>query len=192
MASFNGFPHEPTARLLITEVGRVPELSLKTPIPVDRYTHIPSCTTIPVGLTQKSPVPYNEDMQSIEAVMDAELHRIRKILEIYLARSEAACTALASEDWDSFDSAMRWRNAAFHNFRAADHMVRLNRSDYLEDPDLHSLGLSLQAAEQRLKHEMEQHRDRMSEKLVKISQHRAKIGKFYSGVQEQAGFQKSV
>lgn len=124
--------------------------------------------------------------------MDAELHRIRKILEIYLARSEAACTALVSEDWNSFDSAMRWRNAAFHNFRAADHMVRLNRSDYLEDPELQNLGLSLQAVEQRLKQEMEKQRDLLSEKLVKVSEHRAKIGKFYSGVQEQAGFQKSV
>ncbi|HYX39787.1 MAG TPA: hypothetical protein VE954_42370 [Oligoflexus sp.] len=124
--------------------------------------------------------------------MNPELHRIRKILEIYLARSEAAWAALAKEDWNSFDSAMRWRNAAFHNFRAADHLVRRQRSDYLDDPDLHRLGIALQAAEQRLQEAMEKQRDHMSEKLVKITQHQAKIGKFYSGVQEQAGFQKSV
>lgn len=124
--------------------------------------------------------------------MDAELHRIKKILEIYLARCESALAALATEDWNSFDSAMRWRNAAFHNFRAVDHLVRLHRSDYLEDPALQSLGQALQAAEQRLKEEMEKQRDQLGEKLVKISQHRAKIGKFYSGVQEQSGFQKSV
>jgi hypothetical protein len=131
-------------------------------------------------------------MQSIEAVMEAEFEGIKKILEIYLARSESALAALAKEDWNSFDSAMRWRNAAFHNFRAADHLARLKRSDYLEDPILQSLGHSLQAAERRLTQEMENQRDRLNQKLTKISQHRAKIGKFYSGVNEQAGFQKSV
>ncbi len=124
--------------------------------------------------------------------MDAELHRIKKILEIYLTRSEAALTALASEDWNSFDVAMRWRNAAFHNFRAADHLVRAHRSDYLADPELQSLGSLLQAAEQSLRQGIEEAKERLSEKLIKISQHRAKIGKFYSGVQEEAGFQKSV
>jgi hypothetical protein len=131
-------------------------------------------------------------MQSIEAVMDAELHRIKKILEIYLTRSEAALAALASEDWKSFDSAMRWRNAAFHNFRAADHMVRAHRTDYLADPELQSLGMTLQTVEQNLRQGIENAKERLGEKLVKISQHRAKIGKFYSGVQEEAGFQKSV
>jgi hypothetical protein len=129
---------------------------------------------------------------SIEAVMDAELHRIKRILEVYLARSEAALAALASEDWDSFDSAMRWRNAAFHNFRAADHLARAQRADYLAEPELQSLGITLEAINQRLAQEMEKAKARLSEKLVKISQHRARIGKFYSGVQEQAGFQKSV
>jgi glucuronate isomerase len=131
-------------------------------------------------------------MQSIEAVMDAELQRIKRILEIYLARSEAALTALASEDWDGFDSAMRWRNAAFHNFRAADHMLRSHRSDYLAHPELQSLGASLQDVNQSLSQGIENAKVRLSEKLVKISQHRARIGKFYSGVQEEAGFQKSV
>jgi hypothetical protein len=147
---------------------------------------------IPPALTLKSRVPYNEDMQSIEAVMDAELHRIKKILEIYLTRSEAALAALASEDWNSFDSAMRWRNAAFHNFRAADHMVRAHRTDYLADPELQSLGSHLQTIEQSLRQGIEKAKDRLGEKLVKISQHRAKIGKFYSGVQDETGFQKSV
>ncbi len=124
--------------------------------------------------------------------MDAELHRIKKILEIYLTRSEAALTALASEDWNSFDAAMRWRNAAFHNFRAADHLIRAHRSDYLADPELQSLGSLLQAAEQSLRQGIEEAKERLSEKLIRISQHRAKIGKFYSGVQEEAGFQKSV
>jgi hypothetical protein len=131
-------------------------------------------------------------MQSIEAVMDAELQRIKRILEIYLARSEAALTALASEDWDSFDSAMRWRNAAFHNFRAADHMLRSQRSDYLAHPELQSLGASLQDVNQSLSQGIESAKERLGEKLVKISQHRAKIGKFYSGVKEETGFQKSV
>ncbi|WP_141731903.1 hypothetical protein [Oligoflexus tunisiensis] len=124
--------------------------------------------------------------------MDAELQRIKRILEVYLARSETALAALVSEDWNSFDSAMRWRSAAFHNFRAADHLVRSQRADYLAEPELQSLGTTLEAVNQRLAQEMEKAKVRLSEKLAKISQHRARIGKFYSGVQEQAGFQKSV
>jgi glucuronate isomerase len=124
--------------------------------------------------------------------MDAEFHGIRKILEIYLGRSESALAALAAEEWERFDDLMRWRNAAFHNFRAADHLASLKRADYLSDPELQSLGQSVQAIDSRLMQEVEKQRERLNQKLMKINRHRTRIGKFHSGVHEQAGFQKSV
>lgn len=134
-------------------------------------------------MTLLDPVPYNEDMQA---------SNIQKILEIYLARTETALAALLSEDWDTFDSAMRGRTAAFHNFRAADHLAQKENADYLTDPVLQALGQKLQEVEQSLAKELEKQRDRLNQKLEKISRHRDKIGKFHSGVQEEAGFQKSV
>ncbi len=124
--------------------------------------------------------------------MEAEFQSIERILEIYLARSKAALDALASEDWDSFDSAMRWRNAAFHNFRAADHVARLKRSDYLSLPGLQQLGQNLQETDLMLTQAIEKQRDRLNQKLIKMSRNRARISKFHSGVQDQSGFQKTV
>jgi hypothetical protein len=124
--------------------------------------------------------------------MDAEFQGIKKILEIYLNRSELALAALAADDWNRFEDLMRWRAAAYHNFRAADHLASLKRADYLQDPELKTLGQAVQNANQVLTDEMEKQRERLNQKLLKISRHRSKIGKFYSGVQEQSGFQKSV
>ena len=124
--------------------------------------------------------------------MEAEFQSIKRILEIYLARSKTALDALASEDWDSFDSAMRWRNAAFHNFRAADHLAQLKRSDYLSLPDLQQLGQGLQQTDQMLTQAIEKQQDRLNQKLIKMSRNRARISKFHSGVQDQSGFQKTV
>ncbi len=124
--------------------------------------------------------------------MEAEFQSIERILEIYLARSKAALDALASEDWDRFDSAIRWRNAAFHNFRAADHVARLQRSDYLSLPGLQQLGQNLQETDLMLTQAIEKQRDRLNQKLIKMSRNRARISKFHSGLQDQSGFQKTV
>jgi glucuronate isomerase len=123
-------------------------------------------------------------MQSIQG--------IKRILEVYLARTEAALAALTADEWDRFEDLMRWRNAAYHNFRAADHLMQKQNAGYLLDAELQRLGQSMQAIDQKLAIEMEKQRDRLNQKLVKISRHRDKIGKFHSGIQEEAGFQKSV
>lgn len=141
-------------------------------------------TLVLLGLTRKSPVPYNEDMQSIQG--------IKRILEVYQARAEAALAALTAEEWDRFADLMRWRNAAFHNFRAADHLMSQQNPDYLLDAELQRLGESVRSIDKQLALEIEKQRERLSQKLMKISRHRNKIGKFHSGVQEEAGFQKSV
>ena len=124
--------------------------------------------------------------------MEADLQGIKRILEIYLARSATALEALAAEDWDGFDSAMRWRTAAFHNFRAADYLVQLKHSDYLSAPEWRELGQSLQEADRLLQAAIDRQKERLNQRLIKISRHKTGIGKFHSGVQEQAGFQKTV
>ncbi len=124
--------------------------------------------------------------------MEAEHQGIKKILEMYLARSQAALDAIGREDWEAFDNAMRWRNAAFHNFRAADHLASLKRADYLAEPEWQDLRQNVQMTDKLLGQAIEKQKDRLNQKLVKISRHRAGIGKFHSGVQEQAGFQKTV
>lgn len=124
--------------------------------------------------------------------MDAEYQSIKRILEIYLARSKAAIDTLASEDWDGFDNAMRWRTAAFHNFRAVDYLAQREHSDYLGSPEFTELGQNLQETDQLLAQAIERHKDRLNQKLIKISRHQASLSKFQSGVQEQSGYQKTV
>ncbi|MCX6128390.1 MAG: hypothetical protein NTX25_04910 [Proteobacteria bacterium] len=124
--------------------------------------------------------------------MDEKFRQIERILKVYLTRAETALAALQTEDWPAFDEAMRWRNAAFHNFRAADHLIRLHTPDYFHDPVLAELGQKIRDLDRQLAREIEVHQELLSQKLIKISDHRAKISKFFSGVQDQVGFQKTV
>ena len=124
--------------------------------------------------------------------MTEEIHRMTRILEIYLSRAETAYESMASENWAEFQVDMRQRNIAFYNFRAADHLMRFKDPNYLLQPHLFELANKIRAVDKMLAESIKKYQGRLNQQLIKIHGHRAKISKFHSGGQDQAGFQKTV
>ncbi len=124
--------------------------------------------------------------------MDTELQRVEKILQIFGDRGLSALQAIEHEDWEEFEHAMRQRNAAYHNFRAVDFILSARRQDYLMHENLLALGKRIMETDSLLTEAIDKKRQKLAEKLQKIRNHKTKIGRFYSGQVEQAGFQKSI
>ncbi|RYZ75965.1 MAG: hypothetical protein EOP04_32650, partial [Proteobacteria bacterium] len=55
--------------------------------------------------------------------MDEFFLRAERFLKAMASRADKAREALAQDDWEGYQEAMKWKSAAFHHFRAADHIL---------------------------------------------------------------------
>jgi hypothetical protein len=71
-------------------------------------------------------------------------------LRVYLERGEQALTALESGDIEEFFAQLDKRRAAFHNFRAIDHLARTANVDLAQEPGVKQLWEHIQAVNSRI------------------------------------------
>lgn len=65
--------------------------------------------------------------------------KAKKALQVYLERGRNALSALESGKIDEFFAQLDGRRAAFHNFRALDHLALAANIDLAQDPDVKQL-----------------------------------------------------
>lgn len=76
--------------------------------------------------------------------------KARTALRVYLERGQLALKALESGDVEEFFAQLDKRRAAFHNFRALDHLARTANVDLAQDPDVKELWEHIQAVNTRI------------------------------------------
>jgi hypothetical protein len=116
----------------------------------------------------------------------------KRILEVYLARGQAALDLLRSEKVDDALEALRWRKAAFHNFRVIDSQAQLAGIDLQTIESFAGLLSEIQSVDMHLKEEMIRARDLANVQAEKLHNARRKIGKYRSTVDEPSRFEQSV
>ncbi len=126
--------------------------------------------------------------------MDQDLLRLRQILEAYLRRGRKALEALAKEDWETFEGAMRWKKAAFLHFRALDYILEERQPGYLATPEWHATWSEIAALDRELSEAMELAKNKLHKQITRVTHHRAALKKFQSGEPDKAktGFSDTI
>ncbi len=124
--------------------------------------------------------------------MDEYFLRAERFLKAIASRADRAREALVQEDWEGYEEAMKWKNAAFHHFRAADHILQEKYPDYLKDESWLDLWHAVQASDKALAAQIEVHQSSLSQTLMKIRKTKAAVGRYHSGRQEVSGFEDGV
>lgn len=102
-------------------------------------------------------------------------------LGVYLERGETALRSLESGDPDGAALVLAKRSAAFHNFRALDHLARQNGQDLGADPEAQTLWAKIFDLERRLVPKLEDARERALGLTTKVREARTKLARFHSG-----------
>lgn len=124
--------------------------------------------------------------------MDEQLLRAERFLRAMALRGARAAEALELDDWDGYEQAIRWKTAAFHHFRAVDHILRQRDPDYLQAERLQALWKEIQEADDALRIELTKQHGKLEKQLGKVRQNRATLARFHSGNKEQTGFLGTV
>lgn len=131
-------------------------------------------------------------MHKLGMRMDQAFVRLERMLRAYVDRGSRALSALETEDWESFDKAMRWKKAAFLHFRALDHSLEQEHPGYLQEARWQSLWQEAEASDRALAEGIELHKSKLNQQLVRVRQHKATLSKFQSGGQIPTGFLETV
>ncbi len=116
-------------------------------------------------------------------------------LAVYCERGEAAQRCFAAGDPDGGAAALQSRTAAFHNFRALDHMARQDGTDLAANPEAQALLARIRTLETELVTHLEAARRRAQEQTSKVREARAKVARFRSssaGTHRGGGFNQGA
>ena len=116
----------------------------------------------------------------------------KRILEVYLARGQAALDLLRSEKVDDALETLRWRKAAFHNFRVVDSKAQQAGINLQQVESFAGLLSEIQSVDMHLKDEMAKARELANMQAEKLHNARRKIGKYRSTVDKPSQFEQSV
>jgi hypothetical protein len=116
----------------------------------------------------------------------------KRILEVYLARGQAALELLRSEKVDEALETLKWRKAAFHNFRVVDSQAQSAGIDLHQVESFAGLLFEIQSVDMHLKDEMIKARELANMQAEKLHTARRKIGKYRSTVDKPSQFEQSV
>ncbi|MBC7660660.1 MAG: hypothetical protein H7249_13275 [Chitinophagaceae bacterium] len=120
--------------------------------------------------------------------MDELFLRAERFLKAMAQRADRARAALVRDDWDGYQEAMKWKAAAFHHFRAIDHILEGQHPHYLKDERWLELWHSVQASETALARQIEQYQSSLNQTLAKIQKTKKAVGRYKSGQKEDSGF----
>lgn len=101
-------------------------------------------------------------------------------LTVYCERGEAALHAFSNADPEGAVELLQRRTAAFHNFRALDHMARQAGNDLMTNPEALTLFATIRTLETELVTHLEVARERALEQTIKVREARTKVARFRS------------
>jgi hypothetical protein len=113
-------------------------------------------------------------------------------LQMYLKRGLALGEALEREEFDQAEALVFWRNAAFHNFRAALEYEHSHGNDLAMDHEFIALGQKIALANQKLEQQFTNAQQRLNQEWLATERGRQTIRKYHSGQQIQHRFYNHV
>jgi hypothetical protein len=99
---------------------------------------------------------------------------------------------IRGEKWDDADAILSMRKAAFHNFRAADHLALQSGYTAEQDAQLKAIWKQIAGVDAELMAEMSVARGKMEAELIRLSKVKATLGRFRSGEPTEAKLEKPV
>jgi len=113
-------------------------------------------------------------------------------LTVYYERGVRALECIRREMWDDVDAVLNMRTAAFHNFRAADHLAQKEGYSAEQDAQLRAIWVQVMANDSELMAEMVVARKKMEAELVRLAKVKKTIGRFRSGQVQESKWEKPV
>ena len=119
--------------------------------------------------------------------------RALRALTVYYERGMKALEELRAERYEEADAVLNLRKAAFHNFRAADHLATQEGYPELIANELVGLWKLIESLDAELMQELCNARDRTEAQLIQLGKVRATLGRYRSSDDsEKTRFEKSV
>ena len=118
--------------------------------------------------------------------------RATTALTVYLERGFRALEFIRAESWDELDGMLSLRTAAFHNFRAADHLALLIGYSAQADAKMKGTWGQIVEVDRELLEEMVQAQQKMNAEIARMSKVKATIGRFKSGQIQESKMEKPV
>ena len=118
--------------------------------------------------------------------------RASTALTVYFERGVRAMEYIRLEQWDDVDAMLSMRKAAFHNFRAADHMALQTGYTPEMEFQLRLIWGKIAAIDVELLDEMEKAQGQMQAELARMAKVKSAIGHFKSGQFQESKLEKTV
>ena len=116
----------------------------------------------------------------------------RRALQVYLERGALALKYFSDERLDRFEVALRRMTAAFHNFKAADAILRANGEDIADDVIVKQLLPEIQRMDSDVQTAVIKLQGKITSELVHFSKVKTNIGKYRSGMKFRSAFAQAV
>ncbi len=113
-------------------------------------------------------------------------------LTVYYERGARALELIRQEEWDDADAMLNMRKAAFHNFRAVDHLALQEGYTAEQDAQLKAIWGQVSSVDSELLAVMTAAREKIEAELIRLSKVKATLGKFRSGHASESHLEKPV
>ena len=113
-------------------------------------------------------------------------------LTVYYERGVRALECFKREEWDEAEALLNMRKAAFHNFRAADHLALKSGYTVEQDAQLKVIWAQISRVDSELLTAMSEAREKMEAELIRLSKVKATLGRFRSGQVQESKLEKPV
>ncbi len=116
----------------------------------------------------------------------------KNALEVYLKRGAEALEYLAKEQYDQAIDKLRFRDAAYHNFRALDHLALESGIDIAKDKSVSDLWKQVEAMNSKLMFDLLSHLNISAQQLNQTQAFRRDLQNYTSGTPQPTKFLKIV
>lgn len=113
-------------------------------------------------------------------------------LTVYYERGVRALDCVRQGLWDEVDVVLNMRTAAFHNFRAADHLAQKEGYTPEQDSQLKSIWDQIVINDSKLMAELGAARERTEGELARLAKVKSTLGRFRSGNVQESDWEKPV
>jgi hypothetical protein len=115
-----------------------------------------------------------------------------KALGVYLKRGKQALEELKEGSFDEARLTLRWRSAAFHNFRVLDHLATNGGQDITLNLSVREVWKDIQRVDELLEAQLASAREDTGNALKRIRKSRGMIKHYRSGKKDRPNFAKTV
>lgn len=113
-------------------------------------------------------------------------------LTVYYERGVRALDCVRQGLWDEVDVVLNMRTAAFHNFRAADHLAQKEGYSPEQEAQLKSIWDQVVINDSKLMSELGAAREKAEEELARLAKVKSTLGRFRSGSVQESDWEKPV